>query len=116
MRVDPQRQPFVVLIGGRDWAAEMTLSEARLLQNGVETLIAQLAALAPVLVPEETLELEHAAEGLWLQLSGLPGAWSLRFVLEPQPLPAGGWRGLEGGWDHPASAALAAALQGLVLP
>lgn len=115
MRFDPQRQPFSVLIGGRDWAAELSLGEARLLQAGVCSLLDQLETITPLLVPEETVELEHAVEGLWLQLSGLPGAWSLRFVLEPQPALAGGGRGLEGGWDATASAALAAALQALVL-
>jgi len=116
LRLDPQRQPFSVLIGGRDWAAELSPDEARQLQAGVRTLVEQLEAIAPQLMPDETIELEQASGGLWLQLSGLPGRWSLRFVLEHQPGSSPGGRGVEGAWDPAASAALAAALQALPLP
>jgi hypothetical protein len=116
LRLDPQRQPFAVLIGGGDWAAELTAAEAAWLQAGVRTLVEQLAALTPQLMPEETIELEHTRQGLWLQLSGWPQRWSLRFVLEPYPSLAGAGRGFEGGWDAAASPALAAALLALMLP
>jgi len=116
LRIDPERQPFAVLIGGRDWAAEFSAAEARQLQTAVGVLVGQLAAIAPQLMPEETIALEQATAGLWMQLSGTPGSWSLRFVLEHQPGPAVAGRGLEGGWDAAASAALAAALQTLQLP
>ncbi|MBM5802538.1 MAG: DUF1818 family protein [Cyanobacteria bacterium K_DeepCast_35m_m2_155] len=116
LRMDPQRQPFVVLVGGPDWAVELTAAEAAQLQAGVRCLIEQCAAIAAVLMPEETLELEHASSGLWLQLNGFAERWSLRFVLEPQPAAMHPARGVEGGWDQDASAAFAAALLALRLP
>ena len=116
MRIDPARQPFSVLIGGRDWAAELNAAEAQQLQTSVGVLVGQLEAIAPQLMQQETIELEHASQGLWMQLSGTPGCWSLRFVLEHQPGSACAGRGLEGGWDAAASAALAAALQVVPLP
>lgn len=117
LRVDPARQPFAVLIGAQQWAAELTLAELALFQRGVLVLEQQLAACSSWLMPEETLELEHDGGALWLQLSGTADEWSLRFVLSPSDRDAGvRSRGLEGRWDAPAAAALAAALRGLVLP
>ena len=116
MRVDPNRQPFSVLVGGADWAAELTLAELAWLRRGVATLVAQLEATAPLLMAEEDVELEYACGGLWLQLSGQPRHWSLRFVLESEPAQHPAARGLEGTWSAQASQALAAVLQCLVLP
>ena len=116
LRVDPNRQPFSALVGGADWAAELTLAELAWLQRGVATLVAQLEATAPLLMPEEDVKLEYACGGLWLQLSGQPQRWSLRFVLESEPAQQPSARGLEGAWSAQASQALAAVLQSLVLP
>ena len=117
LRVDPARLPFAVLIGAQQWAAELTLEELALFQRGVLVLQQQLDACRCWLMPEETLELEHDGGALWLQLSGTVDAWSLTFVLSPSECPVGARpRGLEGRWEAPAAAALAAALRGLVLP
>lgn len=116
LRVEPERQPFPVLIGGRHWAAELTSEEALLFQFGIRRLQEQLEWMTPVLMPEESLELEHANEGLWLQLSGRPSCWSLRFVLEHQQSKGPARRGLEGGWSAEASMAFAAALLASPLP
>ena len=116
LRVDPQRQPFSVLIGGRDWAAELTAPEAGRLRAAVAVLVRQLAATAPLLMPDETLDLEHASEGLWMQLSGTPEQWALRFLIDDTACGAERSRGLEGAWDCAASPALAAALEAVQLP
>lgn len=116
LRVDPARQPFPVLIGGRDWGAELTAAEALLLQEGASTLMQQLQAIASSLMPEETIELELDRGGLWLQLVGDPVTWRLRFVLSPQQQGPVRPRALEAGWCSAASPALAAALQGVVIP
>ncbi len=105
--VDPARCPFSVLIGGHDWAAELTPAEASLLARGVQTLRAQHAALVEQLLAEEAISLEWESGELWLSLEGDRASWRLRFVLTP----AAGLRGLEGGWTAGASVALAAALQ-----
>ena len=114
--VDPDHQPFVVLIGGGDaeagaWAAELTLAEALALRRGVGTLVEQHRALVSSLMDEEAIELamELACDGgeLWLCLEGDRNRWCLRFVLTPAP----GQRGVEGSWGGEASMALAAALQ-----
>jgi hypothetical protein len=111
LAVDPSRRPFPVLIGGVDWAAELSAGEARALARGVATLVGQQQQLGGTLMAEEAIELELELElepgNLWLALAGDRRQWSLRFVLTP----AGEQRGLEGGWSVDASAAFAAALE-----
>ena len=114
--VDPARHPFVVLIGGAGWAAELTAAEASALQEGIGRLLAQHQAIAAQLMAEEAitleLDLDLAQGGLWLELEGTAARWQLRFVLTP----VGPQRGLEGCWDPAASGAFASALAQWVAP
>lgn len=125
--VDPKRDPYGALIGGRDWAAELRPEELSCLRQGVRTLLRQRQQLLSSLMPEEELDLELdlalpspasggcgdgsavAAGSLFVALSHQASGWALRFVLTP----ADGSRAVEGGWTAAASAALAAALEGL---
>ncbi|MFZ9753200.1 MAG: DUF1818 family protein [Cyanobium sp.] len=116
---DPARHPFVVLLGGGPeqggWAAELTAAEATALRGAVLRLQAEHAALVPLLLEEEAIDLELevacAAGALWLGLGGRRSHWCLRFVLSPGP----GQRAVEGSWNAAASAAVAAALAALPL-
>ncbi len=116
LSVDPSRGHFCVLVGGADWAFELTVSEARAFQQLASRLERQLASLADQLMPEEQigLELERdlAPGSLWMELEGQPGCWCLRFVLTPAP----GSRSVEAGWSCQASPAITAALADLALP
>ncbi len=126
---DPSRAPYPVLVGGCGWAAELSLLEARSLQEGLCRLRQQHRSLETLLMPEEqvSLELELQLEpevpappsagpgagpgaweagSLWLGLDGDRQRWALRFVLSP----GGPRRGVEGAWQEGASAAIAAAL------
>ncbi len=109
------RQPFPLLVGGRHWAAELTLDEAQVFQAAVAKLVEQHAGLADRLMAEEALSLEMetplAGGLLWLALEGDRSQWSLGFVLTPEP----GLRGLEGHWEAGATAAFVAALGSLSL-
>lgn len=116
LRFDPQRHPFVVLIGGEHWAAELTSHETQALQQGVITLLKQLDTLADQLMEEESLSLELERDALWLGLEGYRHGWSLRFVLTADSNLDVPQRAIEGGWSETASQALAAALVGLELP
>jgi hypothetical protein len=112
---NPLRQLFPVLVGGRHWAAELSLVEAQVLQGAVAKLIQQHAELVDQLMAEEALSLEMetplAGGQLWLTLEGDRSQWALGFVLTPEP----GLRGLEGHWEAGATAAFAAALGALRL-
>ena len=107
--VDPARHPFVVLIGGAGWAAELTAKEAQILRQGFGQLVEQHTAIADQLMEEESIGLELDLGDLWMELEGDRRHWQVRFVLTPEGLQ----RGLEGGWDASASQAFAAALADL---
>jgi hypothetical protein len=105
------RQPFSVLIGGQDWASELTAAEALQLRDGLDALLQQLEAIADRLLEEETISLELERAPWWLSLDGNGRTWSLRFVLTPEP----GQRAIEAGWPEEASAAISSALRRLPL-
>ncbi len=119
--VDPTRRPFLALIGGSNWASELTGPEVLALQQASQRLVDQHRVLVDGLMAEEAIDLElelpladpkreGGPEGsLWLGLTGDRSRWSLRLVLTPSP----GGRGFEGGWDEAASAPFAAALAAL---
>jgi len=104
--VDPGRHPFVVLVGGLDWAVELTAEEARGLQEGLVHLVQEHRGLVDQLMPEEAISLELERGPLWMALEGDREVWQLRFVLTP----ASQSRAVEGGWRPEASVALVAAL------
>ena len=107
--VDPARHPFLVLIGGEGWAAELTQTEALLLAEGVGCLCAQHSTLIDQLLAEEAIALEWESADLWLELDGDRQSWQLRFVLSSSV----GLRSIEGSWPPVAAAAVAAALTAL---
>lgn len=117
--VDPNRAPFIALIGGDGWASELTGEELGALRLAAGRLIAQHRAMADVLMAEEAVAMEVElpigdpeagdAGSLWLGLDGDRHHWTLQLVLTPGP----GVRGIEGGWDAAASEAFSAALERL---
>ena len=115
--VDLARHPYIALIGGSDWAVELTRDELDILWRATRRLRLQHAALSDQLMAEESLELDlelpllKAGPGasFWMALEGDRQHWSLRFVLSP----GAGARAVEGGWSVAASAPFAAALEGL---
>ena len=104
--VDPQRQPYGVLIGGEGWAAELQQQEADALRQAALRLHAQWRDLGDQLMPEESISLETECGALWAELEGNRQAVALRFVLQPQS----GERGVEGSWSAEATQALLAVL------
>jgi len=106
---DAGRQPFSVLIGGDGWAAELSLSEAEALRDGVSLLAAQHADLVDQLMAEEAISLELERQTWWIGLEGDRAGWALRVVLTPGP----GQRAVEGCWSMAASRPFMAALQQL---
>ncbi|MFZ0408035.1 MAG: DUF1818 family protein [Cyanobium sp.] len=115
--IDLARHPYIALIGGSDWAAELTREELETLWRATRRLRLQHAALSDQLMAEESLELDlelplaaaEAGASLWMALEGDRQHWSLRFVLTP----GAGARAVEAGWSVAASGPFAAALEGL---
>lgn len=111
LAVEPERDPWPVLLGGKRWAVEFTRTEAGLLRRCALQLVGQLEEIADQLMEEEaiTLEVETPCPpgSLWVELEGKRDRWQLRFVLSPGVVR----RGCEGGWSAAASAAVVAALR-----
>lgn len=103
---DSTRHPFAVLIGGLDWAVELTAEEAMGLKRGLIELVHEHRGLIDQLMPEEAISLELERGPLWMALEGDRQVWQLRFVLTP----ASPSRAVEGSWRPEASVAMLAAL------
>jgi hypothetical protein len=90
-----QASLFQGLVGGEDWALELTAAEfddfCRLLIQLAETF----QQMSYELMDEEKLRCEVESDLLWLEASGYPQAFSLRLLLQQ------GRRG-EGAWYAPA--------------
>ena len=104
--LDPVRQPYSVLIGGNDWAAELREQEAEVLHSAAQRLHAQWLAIRDQLMPEEQISLDTECGPIWAELEGTAQAVALRFVLQPEGLE----RAMEGGWSAEATQALLAVL------
>jgi hypothetical protein len=90
------------LVGGSDWACELTAAElddfCRLLLQLADTM----AAMAAELMPEERLCCEAESDRLWLEVEGFPQSYGLRLILNQG-------RGTEGAWPATAVSGLVGA-------
>jgi len=106
---DPRRPIYPALLGGADWAMELTAEEFQDFRRLAEELVATLKAMADHLMAEEQLTCELESQQVWLEVEGYPHAYGLRFILQ------GGRRG-EGGWPAPAANQVIAAISTLSTP
>lgn len=88
---DPAAPLYPGLVGGEDWAFELTAAEledfCRLLQQLAGTMLHMQAEL----MEEEQLCCEAETEHLWLEAEGFPSAYGLRLILHGQRRAEGGW-------------------------
>ncbi|MCS6960250.1 MAG: DUF1818 family protein [Pseudanabaenaceae cyanobacterium SKYGB_i_bin29] len=88
---------YVGLLGGEDWAFEVTEAEWQEFWQLFSRLVDTIACLAGELVDQETFRCEVEGE-LWeLEAEGLPQSWRLR-------LQTRSGRRAEGFWSHQAVA------------
>lgn len=105
----PEAAVYPALVGGDDWAVELTAAEFADLRRLLGQLTEAIAAIAPELMPEEQIDCEVESEVLWLGAEGLPDAYGVRLILSQG-------RGAEGYWPPGAIAGLVAALQTEITP
>ncbi|MBW4487572.1 MAG: DUF1818 family protein [Trichocoleus desertorum ATA4-8-CV12] len=101
---DPNALEFQGLVGGEDWAIELTEAELNDLCRLSEQLAGTMQHMATELMDEEKISCEAESDLLWLETEGYPHAYSLRFILQS------GRRG-EGSWPASAVPDLLQALQ-----
>ncbi len=89
---DPQREGYQGLVAGEDWAIELTAPELDDFCKLLQQLAGAMASMAAELMPEETITCEAETELLWMEASGFPDSYGVRFILNTG-------RGFEGGWS-----------------
>lgn len=88
---EPLRDSYQGLVAGEDWAIELTAPELEDFCSLLQQLAGAMASMAAELMPEETITCEAETELLWMEASGFPDSYGVRFILNTG-------RGFEGGW------------------
>jgi hypothetical protein len=89
---NPHAPVYQGLIGGDDWAIELTKAEWQDLRRLLSQLTTTMASMASELMDEERIACEAASDLLWLEVEGFPDHYSLRIILYQG-------RGCEGNWS-----------------
>lgn len=103
---NPNATDYRGLVGGNDWAIELTEAElddfCRLLSQLAETM----NQMASELMDEEKIACEAESDLLWMEVEGYPSSYTLRFILNTG-------RRYEGSWVAQAVPGLVQAAQSL---
>ncbi len=105
---DPSKQPFPVLIGGDEWAIELTEVEWEVFYTLLRDLSDQHKELEDKLMPEEKLSIELERDPWWANLDGDRKVWDLKVILYGDN---GKRRGVEAYWPIPAAQAIVFAVR-----
>jgi hypothetical protein len=88
---DPNATEFQGLVGGADWAIELTEAELSDFCRLAEQLAGTMQNMATELMDEEKISCEAESDLLWLEAEGYPHAYGLRFILQCGRRGEGGW-------------------------
>ncbi len=105
---DLTRGKFPILIGGEDWAFELTEDEWSGLVVIIFELQRQHQQLQAQMMSEECISLEFERERWWGCLEGDRNNWSLQFVLQEKD---SGIRGIEARWPQSSAKSIAEAVR-----
>ncbi|MGD1855397.1 MAG: DUF1818 family protein [Leptolyngbyaceae cyanobacterium] len=78
---DEERATFKALVGGENWALELTLEEFLDLRRLARQLADTIAAMATELMPDERITCEQETQHLWIEAEGFHHSYSLRFIV-----------------------------------
>jgi hypothetical protein len=101
---DAEATEFCGLVGGDDWAIELTEAELNDFCHLTAKLAETVSQLSEELMDEEKVSCEVESDLLWLEAEGYPQAFSLRLMILSG-------RRAEGYWNSQAVAALLQATQ-----
>ncbi len=94
------------LVGGDDWAFELTAEELADFCRLLGQLVANIRSIEAELMDEESIACEAESNLVWMQLAGTAGKYGLRLILNTG-------RGCEGNWTAEAVAESIAAVDSL---
>jgi Domain of unknown function (DUF1818) len=101
---NPEAEVFQGLVGGDDWAIELTETELEDFCRLIVQLTDALRQISSELMDEERVSCEVESDRLWLEAEGFPQSYTLRLLLLTG-------RGAEGTWSEMAVPELIQAVQ-----
>jgi hypothetical protein len=88
---DAQAPVYQGLIGGDDWAMELTAAEIDDFCRLFEQLAQTMQQMAAELMDDERIACEAESDLLWLEVEGYPHAYELRLILHSGRRCEGNW-------------------------
>ncbi|MDJ0659948.1 MAG: DUF1818 family protein [Crocosphaera sp.] len=88
---NPQALAYPGLVGGEDWAMELTAVEFADFCRLFEQLATTMNQMAEELMEEERIACEAESDLLWLEVEGFPHAYSVRLILNQGRCCEGNW-------------------------
>lgn len=88
---NPEAAEYVGLVGGEDWAIELTSAEFDDFCRLTEQLATTMAQMREMLMDQETIACEAESDRLWMEAEGFPDVYTLRFILQTGRRGEGHW-------------------------
>ncbi|WP_267383424.1 DUF1818 family protein [Cyanobacterium sp. uoEpiScrs1] len=88
---NPKAVTYQGLIGGKDWALELTGAEFKDFCRLFKQLTETMEIMSKELMEAERIACEAESELLWLGVEGYPHAYSLRLILNQGRCCEGNW-------------------------
>ncbi|AFY77801.1 protein of unknown function (DUF1818) [Pleurocapsa sp. PCC 7327] len=88
---NPNAEIYKGLVGGEDWAIELTEDELNDFCCLLEQLTQMMTCMADELMDEEKIACEAESDRLWMEVEGYPHAYSLRLILNQGRCCEGYW-------------------------
>jgi hypothetical protein len=88
---NPQATDYQGLVGGDDWAIELTEAELDDFCRLLGQLAQAMSQMADELMDEEKITCEAESDLLWMEVEGYPHAYTLRFILNTGRCCEGSW-------------------------
>ena len=88
---NPTATEFKGLVGTDNWAIELTEAELDDFCRLLSQLTNTMSQIATELMDEEKITCEAESDFLWMEVTGYPQAYSLRFILNSGRCAEGEW-------------------------
>ncbi len=108
LELDESKNDFPVLIGGENWAVELSKTEWSSLESVVSNLIDQYEYLRNSLMKEEKIFIEIDIDPWWASIDGTKEDWKLKLILSGDGCHG---RAVELCWPEPAAQAIVSVMR-----
>jgi hypothetical protein len=88
---NPEAEIYKGLVGGDNWAIELTEAELDDFCRLLEQLAQTMQSMQVELMEEERIACEAESDRLWIEVEGYPHAYSLRLILNQGRCCEGNW-------------------------